>query len=338
MKKIYLLTATAICVFTASCSQNNARTPESNLQKNSISNGGVDGGGGKGVLCDSKIMTLDLYEAINSGVQLNQDFGDLADNLKYYGIETAKYQSESLDFFNDPKIANEILNHIQKTIIDKFKDIPQGQRLQLTHDTNTTPLPANCKMIQIAIYANNGIIYRDADYWSRLSKLDQAALIIHETMYERARRYGAINSDESRKAIGFIFSKNNSEYLLSPIWKNPKKFWCGAGIENSKQEIFEIYGAEEVQDNIQGIKLYFLGFKSTYVTLRTSAFLPNITYDQFFKKQFNKQTVIVENTKMNRQWILEIAPSIEFNKSYMIRSYTLSQENPEFSNGFCKEL
>lgn len=300
--------------------------------------GGVDGGGGKGVLCDSKVMTLDLYEAIQSGVQLNQDFGNLTDNLKFYGLEAAKYQSESLDYLQNPQISSDILNFLETEIINKFQDITYGQRLPLTQDAHTADLPTHCKIIQIAIYAQDGKIYRDPDYWSQLSTLDQAVLVLHEFMYARARKYGAIDSDESRKAMGFIFSKNNSEYLLSPLWNKPKKIWCGAGIEKTDQEVFELYGIEEVQNQVRGVGLYFIGFKNTYVTLQTSTFIPGNSLDDLLNNKLNSQIVVAQNKQMNKMWNLELGLRNSPNNGYTIRAYKSGKPQPPFSNMFCKLL
>jgi hypothetical protein len=169
-------------------------------------------------------------------------------------------------------------------------------------------LPGDCSVVQIAVYTKDGAIYRDADYWSRLSAMEQTALVVHEWIYHRAREYGAVDSDESRKVIGMIFTGKNPEPLLSPLWNSSKRFWCGAGIQGSTQEIYEIYGAEETRNGVSGVALYFRAFKSAYLTSRTSAFLEGVSLDQFMTVNFSPIKVVAKNQLMNREWVFEIAP------------------------------
>ncbi len=301
--------------------------------------GGYSGGGGKGVLCKSQVTTLDLFEARRTGlIPLNKS-NDLNENLKFFGLEIAKHFSDSLEETSTPQFPEMMFEELQKSIIDKFNNIPTGTHLLETQDATISNLPKDCKIVQIAVYDDKAdIIYRDSEYWNMMPVVDQAGLIIHEWIYKRARSYGSINSDETRKVIGQIFSGHNPEPLFAPLWNATNKMECFAGIEGTNHEIFEYFGIEEVQNNRKGIALYFRTFKNITLTSRVSAFIPNLTLDQFLSKKFLSLTTFATQKSMSKEWELEINTGGD-NEYFQMRAIDHNLDQlPVFSNTSCQLL
>ncbi len=336
MKMWKILTIVFLATGLLACQQSSSNPSAQGAPLTASMTGGVDGGGGKGVLCGSSLMTLDLFEARLHGLHPQARETQLNENLKFFGMELAQHLAESLDGLQDPQIPELILKEMNQAVVARFRDLPPGQRLPLTNDATVPPLPDNCSIVQIAVYSQDGVIHRDAQYWNQLSLVEQTALILHEWIYHRARQYGALNSDESRKVIGMIFSGKNPEPLLSPFWAAGKKFWCGAGKQNSAQKLYEIFGVEEVRNGTPGIALYFRAFQSVYLASRTSAFLPGLTRDQFLSLNFQPMTVKVRNELMNTEWNFEIGPDAGFSSGYSLRAFANGEMSPEYSQGFCR--
>ena len=307
---------------------------KSNNQVESYS-GGVDGGGGIGILCENDLVTLDLYEARLNGLSPAESSKNLEEYLKQFGVEMARHFSEQVINLNDEiAVSNLIYKEMNDSILLKFKDIPKGRRLNLTNDATLPQLPQKCEPVQIAVYAKDGTIYRDSEYWSKLNPIEQAALVIHEWVYFRARSNGSLNSDETRKVIGLIFSGNNPEPIFEKIWSSNLKFWCGAGIEGTDQEVFEIIGVEDIQQGISGLSLYFKVFKGFFQFSRTTAFLPGVSMNQILKSEMNPQIIRVKNQLMNREWFFEILPQ-SYLGNYKFRASESDPNEVPYSNGFC---
>jgi len=298
--------------------------------------GTKDGSGGKGVLCGGKLATLDLYEARAKG-NYPVTLGSFEEDLKNYGTEMAKHFAENSTEFSGPLARDMMLKVLKSEIVSRFRDIAPGQRLPLTTDATVPRLPSGCSEVQIAIYSDDeGVIHRDPEYWSKLAPIEQAALVIHEMIYHRAREYKIRTSDETRAVIGLLFSGRNPEPLLAPIWSAPKKIWCGAGVQKTSKEIYEMFGVDETRNGVVGVALYFRAFKSVYVTSRISTFLPGITLDQFMAKKFEPFNVVAQNDLLKKTWNVLIYPSP--NDNIVIRSVSPNDplDKPDYSIGFCR--
>jgi hypothetical protein len=143
-----------------------------------------------------------------------------------------------------------------------------------------------------------------------------------------------MNSDESRKVVGLIFSGKNPEPILSPIWGAPKKIWCGGGIQGSTEEIYEVYGVDEVRSGVTGVGFYFRAFKSVYLTSRVSVFLPEVTLDQLMKGKFRPLKEMAVNQLFNKKWTFELAPR-QSPQEISLRAYSDESQMPPISSGFC---
>lgn len=127
--------------------------------------GGVDGGGGVGVVCGNHVSTLDLFEAKSRGVVLQKVNGDLDENLKFFGAKVSIHFASGPARTDPPEIMLDKINH---NIISKFRDIPEGSYLKFFNDATLPVLPADCRFVQLAFYDDDkDILYRDLKYWSK---------------------------------------------------------------------------------------------------------------------------------------------------------------------------
>jgi len=246
--------------------------------------GGMEGGGGKGVMCGTHLRVLDLYEieAVHGGV-ISQKYKDLDSNLAVYGSDLAAYRNDSYIDPSDSTIRRSILASIKKEILPKFSDIPMGNQLPLTPDATLPQLPVGCQVLQIAIYANDGKIYRDRYLWDMLDVQNQAALILHEGIYHEAKKQGAQTSDQTRLIVGLAFTEKLPEPMLKPIWSAASpRVWCGTDRNSPVQ--FEFFSINESRNGQQGIGIYFINFRSVLPMERFSAFVPQMSTYDFFKK------------------------------------------------------
>lgn len=305
--------------------------------------GVVNGGGGKGILCGQSLVTLDLFEAQLKGYKDPVTTNSLEGDLKKYGPDLMLHFAYSVSNTYQPGVpntdlANAIFGHLYKSIISKFVDIESGTRLPLTNDATVPALPEGCKVVQIATYLyDEDIIQRDSQYWQMLKPIDQAALVAHEWVYHRAKEYGILKSDETRQLIGKLFSEEKVEPNLSPIWYAKSRMFCGAGRYKTDEEIFEFYGVEEIREGIQGLALYFAGFKSAYVTSRTSAFLPRETLQQFINPEPpGVINIVVKNSVTDESTNFEITYQEKAEPRLRMRAQNSDGSLPVYSNGFCK--
>lgn len=259
----------------------------------SATHGGMEGGGGKGVVCGSQLRVLDLYEIeVIHGDAVSKKYDDLDSNIAVFGSDISAYRSDSYINPADPSLRKSVLDFIKGEILPKFSDIPEGTHLPLTPDATVPPLPPDCHEVQIAVYANDGKIYRDRQLWDQLDIQNQAALILHEGIYHAAKLEGAKTSDHTRRIVGLAFAEKLPEPMLKAIWKySPPRVWCGT--DDSSVVGFELYAVNESQNGQKGVGIYFARFESFLPMERLSTFIPNMTTYDFFKRSGSLiQTVV----------------------------------------------
>lgn len=172
-----------------------------NLAMASDDGGGVDGGGGNGVICRSAdetitdVRMLDLYEGeILSGLQFSDRFTSIESALK----EVAS------------KLHSPHLEYMFLAAYQNFKLLPSGVRLEPIDDSGHIFIPGNCKIEQIANYYNSNTIYVVSDFFNQMSLTDKVALIVHETIYTIDRAQEVENSRYARRVTAHALSDNFS--------------------------------------------------------------------------------------------------------------------------------
>ena len=180
--------------------------------------GVMNGGGGKGIICEQKSETLevlDLYEAKNVNALTEAPRrGPLSEELLVgmRGMNEVWREPKSSTAEPTAEEVTRLQKLVDETFYSRLTFIPKGTRLPLTEDATLPPLPAHCQQVQIAIH-DESTIWVDQEYWEKLDARNQAAIIFHELLYEIRRNYGAKDSDETRQFVGRIFS------TTPPTWR-----------------------------------------------------------------------------------------------------------------------
>jgi hypothetical protein len=221
--------------------------------------GGVDGGGGKGVVCrnpDQSIQSvelLDLWEArvlyrrqvVPLGETIADQVRSAANALKrsiYYGIIPTV---ETPFYFRDE---NDVLKTIMNltTYFDNFNSpdshvaMVSGISLSLTEDSYEIAKPSNCEIEQIVVYRSfqSGTdIWISKDLLDKMDETNKAALIAHEAFYGFAKYYlNETNSIRIRRAIGYVFS---GKVFDRDIFDLPlRRIKCEANSSAGKSEFY----------------------------------------------------------------------------------------------------
>ena len=79
-------------------------------------------------------------------------------------------------------------------------------------DASYTFIPKDCELKQMA-YKSNVIgeshqLFINNDYWKKLTPVNQAALLMHEAIYDHFKFFNQTNSKSARKLVGMIFSND----------------------------------------------------------------------------------------------------------------------------------
>ena len=195
-----------------------------NSANNNLSNienlGTVGGGGGKSVVCrnpDKSIKSvelLDIFEAKNIyGLSINESSNDmnfLVENLlpKLKGIDPMYNQ---FDEDGIKKNLNKELDNIKKNLYWVKNSI-----LILTDDSYEKIIPKDCTIEQLINYTEQGEVFVDYELWTNMNSTNQAAALLHETLYSYFRNYyNEKTSVNTRSSIGLIFSGYSFDNYLS---------------------------------------------------------------------------------------------------------------------------
>jgi hypothetical protein len=166
---------------------------------NLYAKGGVDGGGGNGVVCRDQagaitsVRMLDLYEGeILHSLQFSDNFTDIESALKELAI----------------KMKQPFLEYSFLAAYRSFKFLPKGVRLEPIDDSGHIFIPRDCKIEQLANYYNPSSIYVVSDFFEKMSLTDQVALVVHEALYANERAMGVDNSRYARRVTAYALADN----------------------------------------------------------------------------------------------------------------------------------
>jgi hypothetical protein len=186
--------------------------------------GGSEGtGGGKGVVCRGKngkiksVELLDLWEAktlykrkiSSSKAPVEKQFSAALTRLKY-----AMSLMGSLDGDNVPADEH-FMREVERRAAPFFNCESElvkrrsGIALTPTNDSFEDMRPQDCAVEQIVNYKMGGgsiEILVNQDLFKKMSRTDQAALIMHEALYRRLRDFQEPNSIRARRAVGYVFA------------------------------------------------------------------------------------------------------------------------------------
>lgn len=220
--------------------------------------GVMNGGGGKGVLCEiegnkQSIETLELYESKNIFHLIEENRGQSFEEELALGLN--RLNEVWVEPGETPKTVDQkFVEKVKNDFFSKVIFIPNQSRIPITDDATVPVLPTNCKQVQIALYNSLGIQI-DKEYWYMMDSRSQAALIFHEFLYYHRRNYGAYNSDETRNFVGRLFSTTPpiKRFLNAPT---TGYYDCIAGTVDTPVFDFVVYPFIE-----NGEKGYLISFR-----------------------------------------------------------------------------
>ncbi len=347
LSRLSIVTAIAPIFVIVSCAQGPSSEHRSG-QESTVAmpanhlQGGQDAGGGKGVRCRSRAQTLDLYEAQTIK---HQTIDYRASNLDEALVATAYKLGIHLDNDVPPTATDAYKVAFAKIIKDDmyghFQYIPTGQRLAATNDATLPALGNECELIQIASYQPDGRLLVDQEYWSSLKPEDQAALLIHEWLYRRAREsHGLLNSDETRKVVAMFFSAADPQPVLSPTYGKPRLNCAGGGGEAPfNGETYEFYVIDDIVGKISGIRFYFRHAKNHMLMSRTTAFAPGLSIQKIARGEFNQLLLNVNNDVLPSPWTFELekfSTDDSGNVTFKMVGRAHSEKRPVDSLGSCE--
>ncbi|WP_413586767.1 hypothetical protein [Bdellovibrio sp. HCB274] len=197
--------------------------------------GGVDGGGGKSVVCRDRkgaitsAETLDLFEGKNlytlKMTQFQGTTDDILAQIRHKLIGGVVLAKEALPYFDRVK---KIMKLVPATSVIKPVD-----------DAAEVVLPKNCQLEQLAHYVDDSTLVVSEEIWQKLSSTEKAALISHEAIYRFERNYGEKNSRHARKVVAHLFSDYQFEKPLSGL--PDVNYSCTASLNNKTTYQFSYY-------------------------------------------------------------------------------------------------
>jgi hypothetical protein len=207
--------------------------------------GGVDGGGGKSVVCrNSKgqitsAQTLDLFEATNVyGLKLSS-FSGTAEEI------SAKVQAKlsgamGLNGYN--------YEPFYKRVNRIMKFVPPSSVIKPIDDAAEVVLPKNCQLEQLAHYLDDETLLVSQEIWNQLSNTEKAALISHEAVYRVDRAFGAKDSRRARRIVAHMFADFAFEKVDGDLPKGSKS--CTATQNGRMTYQFNYYPSDDGRNTI----------------------------------------------------------------------------------------
>ena len=161
--------------------------------------GGVDGGGGKSIVCRENDGSIKSAEVL-----------DLYEGRVMYGLnikETSEPMEQQIEKALNiiPPSSRPMIEIYTKLVLKKMKITPAGTKLLPIDDSHEIISPAGCQPEQAANYFSDKMILISGDIWNKLSETGKAALVLHEGVYAANRVVGATNSRQSRHIVANLF-------------------------------------------------------------------------------------------------------------------------------------
>ena len=333
----------AACACSRNESPSGSDVPATSPRQLVQAEGTVDGGGGKGVLCGSRLVTLDRFEAernFGSAVRLDSETVDEA--LIAIGDRFAKHTGTQdtvpmNQWTQGSKVR--LLKQWKNSIGVRLRPIPAGARLVDTTDATLPKLPATCSFVQLAIYEKDGTIKYDTDYWARLEPIDIAVLYAHEYFYAEFRKNGYKTSDETRAMISQLLA-NKLKPMFQDLWSKPDFLNCdgGGSIPGTSFEVF-------LSDSNAGspvLSLYFRRLGDTVVYTETHGEMLGLTTEDFLNpKNWLSSQFTVREAVFGTPWLIEIqlnpmGTSPAGHKEILFRAYRSGEPAPQLVPMLCR--
>lgn len=173
------------------------------LSVTALADGNRVGNGGDVIQCPAKVQVLDLYEAsqelqtFESHETTQEIVQKVLKNIERLNPNQGRqYLNRAAEFMDEVDFKDEA----------KLVNIRDSKHL-------FKPSDRECKLKQIAIRRkdaskNSKRFIISKSLWEQLDNKNQAALILHEIIYEHLYKLGEEDSVKARILVGYAFSKN----------------------------------------------------------------------------------------------------------------------------------
>ena len=293
--------------------------------------GGNGSGGGQGIVCrndDGTVASaelLDLAEAqgyyllklspqpaSRPYIDIAREYASILDNAIpssdpiSNGTKTDGSQV-SVSQEIDPSIILSHMNHDDYVLssvneIDKDKMLIPGNNYKIPPVSDSHPriLPSGkrCDLEQIAVYTDgNNQVHFVGAIWKKLNNINKAALLVHEALYRNLRMMGDKFSDQTRKAVGYLFSGMKFNWVLDGLPQKYLSCWTTDPRDPTKSSAFE-FVVYPGSDNF--VTADFLVFNNEVMLTRTAVNLDIAPFAAAFGRPAPKpQNLVVAQTIEN---------------------------------------
>lgn len=178
-------------------------------------------GGGASILCKNSVELYDLYEA---KIRKNYNYSvaqSYKDTEKLVSDTLAKIPSYSQQTF---------LKKIYSDIKSRIQMLPTGVLINAPSDLGNQVgivVPSGCSLQATGYFESNGTLLVSSDLYGKMDVLNQAAFLLHETIYYAARiTSNAQDSYTTRFLTSTLFDDNETNFAPianSVLFKNPAK-------------------------------------------------------------------------------------------------------------------
>lgn len=181
--------------------------------------GADSSGGGKVVACrnsDGSLRSVELLDLFEARALYGLGASSKLDSIDdYFAVVEAKLR----DIYKGARFTVSPFYLVEEAR-SRMRLLPQGTELVNLDDAQEIALPIGCKTEQLAVYRENALLLINSDLWSALDARNQAALFVHEAIYQIDRYSEAENSIYARKVTGHLFSDFHFEPLMKDVPKN----------------------------------------------------------------------------------------------------------------------
>jgi len=249
-----------------------------------VSNGG---GGGTAVVCrgeDGAIRRstlLDLFEAATVfGFRVATASGDIVKD--YFNASVHGYYLEGTTN----------IGGYERAMIDaslqRFFDhaVMTGPLPRLDDTGPVASLPEGCALEQLAVFRDPepGRVEINREIWQSLDSVNRAALVTHELIYHRERRYFERTSQTARAAVAHVYAVSGVPPLLegvpagaySCVSEDPRYIGVDLlavrGVKSSRFSSFRVFQSGE------GTRLQFLQLAGRSMMTKTAVDIPDLAF------------------------------------------------------------
>lgn len=218
--------------------------------------GGMEGGGGKTVVCrnpDGSIRSaeiLDLYEG-RTVYQLpyresSDDWQTQVTNiLTASGLGTAVTMPRSTVY------------GWYQNAIEHLTFLPDGTSLKPIDDSLEAVIPDGCALEQTVNYQNDNLILVNGQIWKALSQTQKASLLIHESVYRLLRGVGETDSRRARHFTAYVVSGHVIEDVFPG---NNYQLICSGGPDGKTTTFYAVLLPTNSSGAPQQVRLQFWSF------------------------------------------------------------------------------